>query len=206
MHLLAYLVLLHLCGILQTLGHGLRGEALLPSLLHAVAHKVEVLGSEKGVGGQELEQRILVLDHRQLRDDVDVVAPLSRELVLHVEGAYGVDVVAEEIDTEGELTAEGIDIEDAATQRKLPRLIDIVHLMETEVAQRLADVIGTDGLAHAQRQHTVVETLARHHLLGDGIRVSDYVKTHPQPLPAREGSSYVFRWILQGTLYIFPSL
>ena len=55
LHLLANLVLLHLGGVLQALGHGLGRESLLPCPLHAVAHEAEVFGYQHGGGRQERE-------------------------------------------------------------------------------------------------------------------------------------------------------
>ena len=52
---------------------------------------------------------------------------VTGELVFDLKGADGVDVVTEEVDAEGILTAETIDVEDGASQGKLSWFIDIVN-------------------------------------------------------------------------------
>ena len=172
-----YLVALHLGGTLQTLGHGLRGETLLIGILDGVAHKVVVLEHQPSVGRQEAQQRLLLLDARQLRHDVYPATTLLRQLVLHLEGADGVYLVAEEVDAEGKLVTEGEDVEDAAAQGKLPRLVDVVDLVETEVAQCLQHLVDIGRLALLQRQRAVVEVLARHHHLGQCLGIGDDEQT-----------------------------
>ena len=54
---------------------------------------------------------------------------VPRQLVVNLEGTEGVDIIPEEIDTEGILTAEAIDIEDSTTLGKLTGFVDIVYLL-----------------------------------------------------------------------------
>ena len=66
------------------------------------------------------------------------------------------------------------DIEDAAAQGKLSRLIHIVHLTEAEAAQRVKRLVYIDRLIDRERQCTRIQILARHHHLGQCLRVSDH--------------------------------
>ena len=173
--LLLYLVLLHFGSCLfQTLRNGLSRKALLIGAVDGIGHVGIVPEGQQCLLWQKLQQRLLVLGlASQLGHDVHLFATALRQLVLHLKRADAVYLVAEEVDTEGELAAEAVHVEDRATQGILPRLVDIIHLTEAEILQRLFDGGRTDGLPRLERQRATVEPFLRHHHLGHGLRVAD---------------------------------
>ena len=169
LHLLFYLAGLHFGGILQTLRQGLRRKALLVGALDGFAHKCEVLAYQDGVFGQELQHGVLLHLGRQLGHDVGLLAALLRQLVLHLKGTYGVYLVAEEVDAEGVLATVAEHVEDAAAQGELAGLVDIVHLVEPQLAQLFQHVVGLHRLPLLQGQRPAVQLLAGDHHLGHGL-------------------------------------
>ena len=154
---------------------GLLREALLIDALDGLANKLLVAHHQQGVLWQELQNRLLLFNGRELWHDVHAVAALLRQLVLNLEGADGVDIVAKEIKTKRKLMTVGIDIEDGATQGKLTRFIDIVNLAEAKLTQGLADAVHADALVLCQCQTTGIQLLARHHHLGQCLRIGDNI-------------------------------
>lgn len=63
--------------------------------------------------------------------DAHLVFLLFGELRLHFEGAYGVDVVAEEINAEGIFRGIGVDVEDGTTYGKFARFVYVVFMYES---------------------------------------------------------------------------
>ena len=103
-HLLAHGLLLHLGEALHALGHGLPRKALVVDAGHRIAHKGKVASHQHGVLGQKRQQRHTALyEPCQLGHYLYAVARLARQLCLHLESTYGVDVVAKEIDAERKL-------------------------------------------------------------------------------------------------------
>ena len=96
-------------------------------------------------------------------------------VVVDLEGADGVDLVAKEIDTVGVFVAEGVDVEYAATKGKLAGLVDVVDLAEPQLAQTGAEIADHHRLALLQEQRAVVKVLARHHHLGQGLGMGNDV-------------------------------
>ena len=175
LHLLLYLSRFHLCSVSQTLLHGLLREALPIDILYGLAHKLQVFRNQQGIVGQELQDGLFLLYGSQLRHDIHMVATLLRQLVLYLESADRVDLVAKEVEAERELVAIGIDVEDRAAKGKLSWLVDVVHLAETKLTQRLTDSVHADGLLLFEGQSTGIELLARHHHLGKSLGVGNDV-------------------------------
>ena len=116
----------------------------------------EVARDEYGILRQERKKRHLFADSRQFRHNLHPVALVLRQLRLDLEGTDGVDVVAEEIDTERQFTAERIDVEDTAAQSELARFIDIVNLAESQFTQGIHGTVDIHRLALPQHQHPLV--------------------------------------------------
>ena len=109
----------------------------------------EVLGCQKCVFRKELQERNLLLGERcQLRDYLYLLQLAMRQLALHFKGADGVDVVAKEINAVGQLAAERVDVDDASTNSELPGLVNIIGLLEPEVAQGLLYCRYLHGLSY----------------------------------------------------------
>ena len=73
----------------------------------------------------------------QFGNYLNAFLPVLRQLVLYVERAYRINLVTEKINTERQLMTEGIHVKDTAPDRKLPRLIDIIHHLKPEVSQTM---------------------------------------------------------------------
>ena len=100
---------------------------------------------------------------------------VARELCLNLEGAYAVNLVAEEVDTEGVFRGVGEDVDDATTHGKLPRLIHIVDPLEALAHKRCFHLGELYGVAHGQGHGAVSDRVARHHHLGQGVGIGDDV-------------------------------
>ena len=160
LHLLHDDMVLHLRGPFEALGDGLLRESLAVGVLYHVVDERHVFHCHERVPGQELEEAYLLGDESgKLRHDTHAVHLLARELCLHFKGSYGIHLVAEEVNAVGVFVAERIHVEDAAPDGKLPRLVDIVHLLEAECAHRLLHLHDVLLLAHAHAYRAVVEVL-----------------------------------------------
>ena len=177
-HLAHDLVALLLGGSLQALGQCLRGEPLVVDTANGLRHIVEVVGHEEGVVGQETEERHLLAIH-ELGHDLHALLHVFRELGLYVEGADGVDLVAEEVDTERILAAERVDIDDAASLAELARLVDVVMHLETEVAQPPGEFAHVEGLPHLHRDGALVEPALGDDQLAQCLRTGHHIGRLP---------------------------
>ena len=173
LHLLEDGLLFHLGGSLHAFGESLLGEAFFVSAVDDIAHEEEVFRHEDAVGGQELQERHLLRDIRQLRDDVGLLTFLFRQLVLHVEQTDGVNLVVEEVDAERILVAEGKDVNDAAAYGKLTRFVDVVDLVEPQIKQLFLQFGDVAAVAYLQADGAFVHLLLRHNQLGHRLGVGD---------------------------------
>ena len=98
---------------------------------------------------------------------------LYAQLCLHVEGANAIHLVSKEIDSKWIVTRERIDINDATSDGKLARFIDIIHSMETKAEQRLLDKRHIDTFATIKHQRLFTKSLAGDHSFGKRIRRCD---------------------------------
>ena len=168
-------LLLLLFGLsLHAFRHGLRREPFAVDAVNSIADEEQVFGDEQGVGREKREEGDALLGGRgQLGHNLYAFAPFARQLVGHVEGADGVNVVAEEIDAERVFAAEAEHVEDGAAQCKLPRLVDIVHLVEAELAQ----LRGNGGRVHLlslfQRQRALVHLSLRDDQFSQSLGIAD---------------------------------
>ena len=171
---------------------------LLAHGLHALQQPVGIAAHHHGVGAGKLKQRgarrsVAVGAAHQAHRGLLCLA----ELRLHVEGAYAFYVISEKVDAVGQLVAVGIHIEYRAAHGKLPRLVHIVNLGETQLAQagcRGGEVGGAAGL---QAQRAGLHACAVGHLLGQGLGIAH----HPLqvgiavPLVEHFGAQYGLRRI-----------
>ena len=95
------LFLLLFCGALQALCHSLLRKSFVVDACYCVGHISQIFHSHNGVGREETGQGHLLLRHLgKLWHNLHRVFLVLRQLILNVECAYGVDLVAEEVDTE----------------------------------------------------------------------------------------------------------
>ena len=99
-HLLHDVVLFLLGGSLHALSQGLFGEAFLIDAVYSVAYIEEILNHQQCILGQEREEGHLFFHTSQFGHDGDLLQTVFRQLGLYLEGTYGVDVVAKEVNTE----------------------------------------------------------------------------------------------------------
>ena len=115
-HLAHNILLLLLCSTLQTFCHSLLRETLLIGAFYSITNIKEVFDHQQTVLRKERQERhLVILNDTQLRHDVYLLTLVLRQLTIHFKSADRVDIVAKEIDTERQLTAIGIDVEDATT-------------------------------------------------------------------------------------------
>ena len=138
--LLFNLTLFHLCGTTHLLSLSLRRKTLLIGTVDGITHIEIILGNQQCLLRQKREERHLVACSHQLRHNLHMGSLILRQLILHLKGTDGVDIIAKEVDAIRVLATIGIDIEDRTTHRKLTWLIDVIHLSEAEVTKRLPDV------------------------------------------------------------------
>ena len=170
------LCLLLLGGTLGTFLDGLCGETLVVGLADDLTDILQVLHHQQRVLGQERQQRLTAFHlARQFRDDVNLLAAVTRQLVFHLKSAEGVNVIAKEIDSERIFAAEREHIENAATKGKLAGLIDVIHLTETQFTQSGANRIHIDMLSGMEAERTVVKAFLRDnelcHCFGVGYNI-----------------------------------
>ena len=107
--------------------HGRGGKALVGDRLHAGKHTAAVGDGNQRPFRHEVHQ---ALARGAVGGDVGRnghgVNLLFGQLCLDVEGAYGVDFVAEEVDAVREFGGVTEDVEDRAADSEMPRFIDIV--------------------------------------------------------------------------------
>ena len=109
----------------------------------------------------------------QLGYDFRHVALLFRELVLHLEGADGVDFVAKKVDAERQLTRVGKHVENASAHGELAGFIDVVHLLKSQVAQLLLQFHDVSRATRFESHHALIHQFPRHHGLGKCLGVGD---------------------------------
>ena len=96
-----------------------------------------------------------------------------RELGLYIESTDGINLIAEEVDTERIFAAIGIDIEDASTHGKLARFIDIIGFFEFEIAQGMNHIGLGYLLTCSQFQNSLIQILLSHNEFCQCIGISD---------------------------------
>ena len=131
---------------------------------------------QRALGQQAQERHAVGIESREFGHDVHLLPPFSRQLVLHLKGADGVDVVAEEVDTIRIFASVGVDIEDAATQGKLAGLIDIVHTLKLQFTQQDHHLRHVYRLPHRQVQAPIVQLLLVDHQFGQCLRVGHHIE------------------------------
>ena len=114
-HLFQDGLLLHLGSFFHTLLQGLRRETFVVGTPNGIVHIQEVLDHQHRIGRQKREKRHPLLHHSQLRHYLHLLALVFRQLGVHLESADRVYVVTEEVYAERQLTAVGVDIQNAAT-------------------------------------------------------------------------------------------
>ena len=98
---------------------------------------------------------------------------LNGQLGLDVEGAYGVNLVVEEVYAERVVIAVGEDVDNATPDGILPRLIDIVLHAESESLQLFLKFCKRYLLALAEGDVAAVELLLADDQFGESSRVGD---------------------------------
>ena len=147
---------------------------LLEGGIDGIAHIQIILGGNDGILGQQRQERLLgSLVGLQFGHYLYPVTGIERELILNLEGAHALHVVAKKVDTIRVLATVAIHVEDRTTQRKLSGLVHVVHLVKAQLAQLLGDIAYGHLLPFLYHHRTVVQRLLRHHHLGQGLRIGN---------------------------------
>ena len=177
LHVAQNLLLLHLGGSLHPFGQCLRRETVLVYLVHSVTDVGKVFHHKQGVLGQETREGHLLLRHGgQFGHNLYLLALVLGELCLHLEGADGVNLVAEEVKAEWILRTVGINVDDAAAHGKLSRLIHIVGLGEIELAQPLFQFHDVHLLSGLEHNGPFVEPGLRHHQFAQRLWTGHHIE------------------------------
>ena len=174
-----YLTLLHLGGTLHQFCTCLSRKTFLIGTVDGITHIEIILGSQKHLVRHKREERYLLICHRELGHHLYPITLILGELILHLEGADGIYLIAKEIDAVRELTTIGIDIEDGTTQGKLTWLVDIIHLAEAKLMERLLYLAHSNDLTFLKHQLAGIKALLRDHHLGESLRVSHDIARCP---------------------------
>ena len=135
-----------------------------------------ILKRQRTALGQEVEERDLIpCPTLEVRHDAHLLHLVARELRLNLKRTYAVNLIPEEVDTVGILRRIGKHVDDATTHGKLPRLIHIVHTLKTLAHQRRLHLGNLHRVAYSKAHRAVVQGIARHHQLGQGIGVRDNI-------------------------------
>ena len=153
-----------------TFRYGFRGHCT-----DTLAQPFLVVENQQGVLADEVEQRLVgsgiaadVVDH------ANVVDLLFRELCFDIEGTDTFNVVAEEVETVRQFVGKGKNIENGAADGKLPRFVDIVHLLKTEFTQLFLRFRQVGCSAAPEMERTFAYFLFRSHLFGKGFRIGHH--------------------------------
>ena len=105
-----------------------------------------------------------------------------RQLRVNLKGTDGVYVVAKQVDTEGQFTAIAIDVEDAAAKGKLSWLVDVVHLLETQLTQERRHIVHLYRLTLLQHQRVIAQLFLRHHQFCQRFRIANDEQRGQSPI------------------------
>ena len=127
-------LLLHLCKSFKAFLHRLRRKTVAVNHVDFLAAEHKVLDHEQRIIRQEAQEGHFLINQRShLGHYFYALTLVARQLALHLERAYGVYFVAEEVDAERIFAAEREHIYYAAAHGELPRLIHVVNLVEAEL-------------------------------------------------------------------------
>ena len=107
-----------------------------------------------------------------VRDDGNTVGRVFSELTFNVESADAVNLVAKEIETERHLVGERENVDNAATNRVLARLIDEIDTLKTILVEQIDQKIVRQRITFAHHKSVGCKPVGRddffHHSLGIG--------------------------------------
>ena len=92
---------------------------------------------------------------------------------MDLESADAVHLIAEEVYSVRQLMGEGIDVDDAASDGKLARFVNVVRLVEAEAEQRLLYKHDIYALPYSKLQRLLLELLSGHDELAESLRIGD---------------------------------
>ena len=137
---------------------------------YARGHVFRVLTEHGGVVGYDVEQTDSARCVGSVRADHGSLGHLGiAKLRLDVESADGVDFVIEHIHAVGHVVAVTVDVQNAAAHGELSRLVDIIHLVESEIDQLLAQVAEQDLLTRFEPDCIIVKRLLVGHLFRQSL-------------------------------------
>ena len=116
----------------------------------------------------------------------DFAESLLGKLRLYVERAYGVYLVVEEVEAVGKLVGVGEDVEDRSAAGELPRLVDIVDMLESQLLQAILHLGDVALPGCGEPQGILLEIRLHGHPLGERVGIGHYPAYAPAP-PAVDG-------------------
>ena len=157
---------------------------LVVELGDAVAHIAEIAGNKHRVVGQKVGKRhFCALHFRKIRHNFRCLTTFFRELVLHLESTNRINLVTKKVDAERQFTRKRINVENRATHGKLPWLIDVIDLLETQFAQLMFQFHDVGILPRFEFHDALVHRIFRHDQLGQCFGISNYQQTFVSAKP-----------------------
>ena len=162
------------------------GHHLAAQVVDAAQHEIGVEEPEGGLLTRKAGQRDALRRggrSREVGQNLDMVELVGGELARDFEAANRVDLVAEEVHAVGFALGKGEDVDDAAAQRVLARLVDEVDLLESGVDQGVDQHLGRGAVTHRHANRIAAERLGVGHPLGQRLgigahhRISVVVRT-----------------------------
>ena len=146
------------------LGECLLGKTFVEDLLHAIAHKTEIVRHDDGalrqIVGEGNEQLAFFFDF-DVGNNHGLGHNGTRQLRLHLERVDTLDLIAEEVDAIGVFRRKTEDVENRTAQGVFARLVNIVFALETQFFQTAREFDDIVRFAHFQRDAPFGEGTAR---------------------------------------------
>ena len=155
---------------------GAAAQSLLANGLDTLPEPVDVAHHQHHVATHEVEQRHAIVNRLigGVVDDAHAREPLLGELRLDIKSANAVNLIAKEIDAVRVFVAEGINVEDGAAHRELPRFVDIIHLLEVQLTQLYGHLRQIHLAADVESDCRLLNLILRHNFLGQCLGTSNH--------------------------------
>ena len=95
----------------------------------------------------------------------------DRQLRGYFESAHGIYLLAEKVEPHGTVFRIRENIHDSASYGILPRLVDEIHALESELRKFLLDNLHRNAHADTQRQRPALQLAASRHCFGHGLGI-----------------------------------
>ena len=156
------------------------GQHLLAQLIHRAAHTLHIV-NPPGCASRILGQRdtlLLTTSALQIGDNGHPLATLGRTLRRYLETTDCINLVAKKVQTDGAVIGKGEYIDNTASTRVLPRLVDKIDPLKSECLDALHHLIHRHLLTASNRERVRTNLNGGRHRFGQRLRIGgDYPHT-----------------------------